>query len=156
MIPVLQGLGRLDCQLIAEDLRFLQLTQEARATIRESLRLTDHFTISYLWVLGAYELVRTLDQRCDPDVSLHGTELTHRVRSLKHRMERLRVPLAKMEPAKRYPGDSPIAYPGISSQFGVAWQLAANTFVSRRELSDALLQLAEDIRRATSRARPLP
>ena len=146
MIPVLQGLGRLKCQLIAEDLRFLQLTQEVRDTIHESLHLSERFTLSYLWVLGAYELIRTLDQRCNANVSLLGAELTQSVRNLKHTMERLRMPLAKMEPARRHHSDSPIAYPCISSKLGVAWQLAADTFVSRRELSDALLQLTEDIR----------
>lgn len=150
MIPVLQGLGRLDCQLIAKDLRFLQLAQEARDTIHESLRLTERFTLSYLWVLGAYELVRTVDQRCDADVSLLGAELTQSVRSLKHTMERLRMPLAKMEPARKYPSDSPIAYPRISPTLGVAWQLASDAFISRRELSDALLQLTEDIREHVS------
>jgi hypothetical protein len=145
MVPVLQGLGRLDCQLISEDLRFRQLPQEARNTIHESLRLTDRFTLSYLWVLGAYELVRTLDQLCSGNIGLLEDELTQHVRGLKHMIERLRIPLAKFEPARRHPNDSPIAYPAISREFGVAWQLAPDTFVSRRELSDALLKLAEDI-----------
>jgi hypothetical protein len=146
MVPVLQGLGRLDCQLISEDLRFVQLPPKAQNTINESARLTDRFTLSYLWVLGAYELVRTLDQRCDAHISVLGEKLTQRVRGLKHEIARLRIPLAKLEPAMNYPTDSPIAYPAFSQDFGVAWQLAPDTFVSRRELSDAFLQLAEDIR----------
>lgn len=146
MTLTLQGLGRLDCQLIPEDARFLSLTPESQATIDESARLTDRFTLSYLWVLGAYEIVRSLDQRCRADTAPLGGELNRRVNGFKHKIERLRIPLAKFEPARRSATDSPIAYPAISRELGVAWQLAPDTFVSRRELSDELLSLVEDIR----------
>lgn len=66
---------------------------------------------------------------------------------LKHEIERLRIPLAKFEPARRFATDSPIAYPALMGRdLGVAWHLGPDTFVSRRELSDALLSLVEDIR----------
>ncbi|GAH80817.1 unnamed protein product, partial [marine sediment metagenome] len=60
MIPVAQGLGNLDAKLIVEDDRYLKLPQASRDTIEESMKLTERFILSYLWVLGIYELVRTL------------------------------------------------------------------------------------------------
>ncbi len=146
MTIVLQGLGRVDCRRIPEDKQFLQLSQEERETIEQSISMSDRFTYSYLWVLGAYELVRTLDQRCHADPALLGNNLTTRVRELKHSMERLRMPLAKMETANRYPSDDSIAWPSIHPNHGVAWRVTTGIFISRRQLSDDLLELAEAIR----------
>jgi hypothetical protein len=146
MMPVLQGLGSLDCQLIQQDERFLRLPENQRATIQEATLLTERFTLSYLWVLGVYELVRTLDQKCHANKNLLDEPLRKRVNTLKQQIERLRIPLAKMAPAKRNPKDSSIAYPAISRDHGIAWQIAANVFISRREISDVILQLGCDIR----------
>ena len=63
MIPLVQGLGRFDCHLINEDARFAALNQEQSSSSHESTRLADRLTLSYFWVLAAFELVRTLDQR---------------------------------------------------------------------------------------------
>ena len=63
MMPVVQGVGPLDSLLIPADEHFNQLSQKERETIEESMLLTDRFTLSYLWILGAYELIGTLDQR---------------------------------------------------------------------------------------------
>jgi hypothetical protein len=63
MIPLVQGLGRFDCHLINEDARSAALNQEQPSSSNESTRLADRLTLSYFWVLAAYELVRTLDQR---------------------------------------------------------------------------------------------
>jgi len=150
MVPVLQGLARLDCQLILQDARFGELSELERGTIQESILLTDRITLSYLWVLGAYELVRTLDQRCQADKTHLGEPLTQRIRNFKRQMKRLRIPLAKMEPARRNPSDSPIAFPAISYQYGIAWNIAPDVLISRRELSDALLELVGEIREHVS------
>jgi hypothetical protein len=133
MIPVVQGLGRFDCQLICEDARFAEV-QEHSSSPEESRLLTDRFTLSYFWVLAAYELVRTLDQRCRTNATTIPDNLRSRLAALKRGMERLRIPLAKMETARRFPADSPIAYPAISRDFGVAWHVAQDTYITRREL----------------------
>jgi hypothetical protein len=91
-------------------------------------------------------LNRTSSVRCQANSKLFGDSLTQRVRELKHHIERLRIPLAKMESARKHPTDNPIAYPAISREFGIAWQIAADVFISRRELSDKLLRLVGDIR----------
>ena len=146
MIPLVQGLGRVDCELIRDDRRFTQLPEAERSSVHESTLLTDRFTLSYLWVLGAYELIRTLDQRRRTNPGVISEPFSTRITGLKHSMERLRIPLAKMEPSRRYPSDSPIAYPALSRDFGIAWHVAANTFISRRELSDSLLSILTDMK----------
>ena len=74
-------------------------------------------------------------------------ESGNRVTTLKRRMERLRIPLAKMETARRFPTDSAIAYPTISRDFGLAWHVAQDTYISRRELSDQLLDFLADLKK---------
>ena len=152
MVLVVQRLGLLDCHLIEDDARFLALSDEQRGTAPEAIRLNNRVTISYLWVLGAYELVRTLDQRCQVDPALFGPELTGRIRATKQQINRLRISLAKMEAAEKHPTDSPIAYPAITLGHGISWQVAATTFITRPELSDAFLQLMTDLRHATDKS----
>ena len=147
MISLVQGLGRFDCHLIHEDARFAALNQEQSSSLHEGTRLTDRFTLSYFWVLAAYELVRTLDQRWRTGATTLPDESGNRVTALKRRMERLRIPLAKMETVRRFPTDSSMAYPTISRDFGVAWHVAQDTYITRRELSDQLLDFLADLKK---------
>ena len=62
-------------------------------------------------------------------------------------MERLRIPLAKMETVRRFPTDGSMAYPTISRDFGVAWHVAQDTYITRRELSDQLLDFLADLKK---------
>jgi len=147
MIPVAQGLGNLDAKLIVEDDRYLKLPQTSRDTIEESMKLTERFTLSYLWVLGTYELVRTLTQRCRENGNLLGENLVQEIIKLKQDIERLRIPLAKMEPSRQHrKTDAPIAYPTIHNEFGISWRVSQNTYITRREISDNFLSLLEQIR----------
>ena len=147
MIPLIQGLGRFDCRLIEEDARFSALNQEQSSSLQESTRLADRLALSYFWVLAAYELVRTLDQRWRTGATTLPDESGNRVAALKRRMERLRIPLAKMETTRRFPTDNAIAYPTISRDFGLAWHVAQDTYISRRELSDQLLDFLADLKK---------
>ena len=66
------------------------------------------------------------------------------------------MPLAKIEPASGYAAnDSHIAYAGIQERFGVAWRLNLSTVVSRRELSDTMLEGLELARREKLREQTL-
>lgn len=134
---LIQNLGRVDSRLVFEDSVFLKLTEEQMGTIECGIALTDRMTLSYLWVLGGYEFVRTLAQR------LAGQPFKDEVVSVKHAFNRLRIPLAKFEAASRSPDDSPIAYPAINSEDGIAWQLGRETFITRLELSNQLLDMVE-------------
>jgi len=147
MIPLVQGLGRFDCHFIQEETRFAALNQEQASSAREKTLLTDRVTLSYFWVLAAYELVRTLDQRWRIGATTLPDEFGSRVTALKRRMDRLRMPLVKLETARRFPTDGTLAYPIISRDFGVAWHIAQDTYVTRRELADQLLNFLADLKK---------
>jgi hypothetical protein len=86
MVPLVQGLGRFDCHLINEDARSAALNQEQSSSLHESTRLADRLTLSCFWVLAAYKLVRTLDQRWRTSVTTPPDESGNRVAALKRRM----------------------------------------------------------------------
>ena len=144
---VVQGLGRLDAQLRSEDRRLVQQYADASDALNEPDYLQDHLLHSYLWVLGAYELLRTLTQWVrEGRGGLTEQDLTNLTQA-RNRFERLRIPLAKMEAAKRHRDtDGEIAYPGIDTAMGIAWRLNADLFVSRGELSEVFLETLEGIR----------
>lgn len=159
MPVIVQGLGQLDVKLIQDDQDITALAVKQRSSPdlsigrqdleNWSISFMDQLTLSYLWVLGAYELVRTIDQRGRDTPSPFGSQLGGKLTVLKHTFERLRMPLAKFEPSRRHQKtDSTIAWPAIHQEKGVSWQVAKNVFVSRRDLSDNLLSLLEEIRKA--------
>ena len=147
MVPLVQGLGRFDCRLIREDVRFAALNQDESSSAGEGTLLADRCTLSYFWVLAAYEFVRTLDQRWRIGATTLPDEFGSRVTELKRRMERLRIPLVKLETARRFPTDSTFAYPTITRDFGVAWHIAQDMYVTRRELADELLNFLADLKK---------
>ncbi len=145
MIVPAQQLGRLDCKLLAESPSFIN----AGTDLERALAFQEHLTLSYLWVLGGYELVRTMAQRYHEDPKLVSDELARRTNRVKKDFERVRIPLAKFEPSRSNRGiDSAIAWPAYHAEHGVAWQLAPNVFVSRRQLADGFLELLEAVRAA--------
>ena len=150
MWPLVLQLGRLDTRLIQADEIWPDRFFEPKISYEDSSALHEHITLSYLWVLGAYEFIRTLCARLSTDVEEKTpAEIRDILIEVKRRFARVRIPLAKMEAASKYSEeDSPIAYPGIKRGAGVAWQLNPSTIVTRRELSDALLQALERRRSA--------
>ena len=137
---VLQWLGRLDCELIDEDERLLAggLTNPTR---EQTIALNNNLPQSYLWVLGAYELIRTIDQRHREGTIKCSDVSAKELSAVKNKYERVRVPLAKMEPSYKHPTDSHIAYPIVDVKRGIGWQLNKDVVVTRRELSDGLLEI---------------
>lgn len=146
MTGTVQGLGRLDCQLIDRDKAFFQLPERDRESIPICMELTDRITLSYLWVLGAYEIVRTLDQRVGEKTFIVSPMVASKITQVKFLFERVRVPLAKFESSRRNRSDSPIAFPTLHSIHGIAWAIADGVVVSRRQLADALLSLLMELR----------
>lgn len=138
----LQGLGRLDLELIWADANAAMLGQskdplEATLWSDMSYRLT----LSRLWVLGAYELVRILNegQRLQP---LEG-EARQNVARVKSNFDRIRMPLAKLEAAKKHRGtDFSVAHPIVHRSEGIGWLLSPDNFMTRRMLADSVIGLA--------------
>jgi hypothetical protein len=148
LIVITQSLGELDSKLILEDERLLKKIPENPDDpdwFQTSRDLGSQITLSYLWVLGAYELIRTLDQRCREKPDVFGEIANKKINETKKTFERIRMPLAKLEPAKRYSSDdSHIAFPAMGPQ-GTAWHINEKTYINRRDLSDILLDLFEEI-----------
>jgi len=136
---VISSLGRLDCSIVGLDGRIAAGRQPLPGG-GHSYDTSPSVSLSYFWVLGAYELVRVLDQRVregDP----FCTKNFPGVKSLKLRFERIRIPLAKLEPSRRNKAtDFRIAVPVFNSESkSTAWIVAQNVVISRRELADELL-----------------
>ena len=146
MVPILQGLGRLDCQLMAEGERYRELSETEQNAADESVLLSSRITLSYLWILGVYELIRALDKRSSEKSEIFGEDLAIEIKNYKKEIERLRMPLAKFEPAKKHPADGPIAYPGLDVASGdIAWRFQSGVFVSRTDFSQKFLILMEEL-----------
>lgn len=139
MIPLVQGIGRQDLILRNSDGQIIERLKQGLPDIETALKITEQSTLSYMWVLAAYELLRTVNQR----LVEASSQYEETVRSAKHQFERLRVPLAKMEPARRFPDDSSIAFPTLSRESGFSWVLGAGVVISRADLSMLLLTTLE-------------
>lgn len=144
MVMTVQGLGRLDISLLGDDEFFLTDFENNRNSLDETLRLNERFTLSYLWVLGGYELVRCICQRIKESPVCIRDEVADSFSGLKREFNRLRIPLAKMEPSSaRKNTDCHIAYPALCPSNGIAWQVARDVFITRRDLADKLLAALE-------------
>jgi len=146
MMITVQGLGSLDRELTAFDRFLVTNVEEIYAypddqAIGHAVLLTRHLTLSYLWVLGAYEVIRSIDQRFFSG-NPNGPD-TYEIKATKRQFSRLRVPLAKYEAERRSPGDSSIAYPALSAAHGAAWMLSESVLISREELAEAFLTMLE-------------
>ncbi|WP_137201524.1 hypothetical protein [Pseudomonas sp. CFBP13528] len=142
MPPVIHALGHKDCELIQRDRRALEIHNLTEAgvihpTEQHMMEFNDLLTQSYLWVLGSYEIIRSICER------LEGDPRHSIAREAKHVFERVRMPLAKMATASRYRADSPIAYPALNLDCGIAWQVQESVFITRHELSDTFLNFLE-------------
>jgi len=139
MVITIQGLGKLDSQLVVEDEKIIKQGEPSNPTGD----LGEHLTLSYLWVLGAYEVIRTLSQKMRDDPSLFPSQ-KNELYNLKVEFERIRIPLAKFEPAQKFAtSDNHFATPGFHIELGVSWQVSKTDWVNRRTLSDNMLNLFE-------------
>jgi len=145
MWPLVLNLGRIDVRLIQADETWADRPLGEGLSWEDETNLQEHITLSFLWVFGAYEFVRTLCARVrTDDIERTPEEVRNVLLQVKRRFARVRVPLAKMEAAAKFAGeDWPIAYPGLKRGVGVAWQLNPSTTITRRELSDTLLEALE-------------
>ncbi|WP_155996735.1 hypothetical protein [Thioalkalivibrio sp. ALJ3] len=139
VMMTIQSLGVLDSKLIKED-EYILGNKRSSSPAGD---LNEQITMSYLWVLGAYEVVRTLDQRARENRSSED-ETRKSLQQLKRKFERIRMPLAKLEAARRYKDtDRQFAFPGINTDYGTVWHVGENVWITRRELSDSMLELME-------------
>lgn len=91
-----QGIALIDAQLVIEDKNIV----DGNPTGFKG-DLGPHLTQSYLWVLGAYEIIRTMSQYANKGRDTKISQFKDEIRDLKHTFERLRIPLAKFEAARK-------------------------------------------------------
>jgi hypothetical protein len=136
----MQGLGRLDIELLWTDANRQRRNGNSDLLSALETDLTLPIMLSQLWVLGAYELVRALDEKRRSNVLSLSLDLEHKLIALKRQFERLRIPLAKLEPADRWKKtDFDVAMPALHETSGISWAVAPGVFIPRRELADELL-----------------
>jgi hypothetical protein len=89
------GFGRLDCALVEKGRLYLDVCND---TLFRLQQVFDHRIQSYLWLLGAYELVRTLAQTLKKVPKLGSDDLLTKVEDARRSLARPRMLLAKHEP----------------------------------------------------------
>ncbi|PYD05283.1 hypothetical protein DND90_16255 [Pseudomonas syringae pv. maculicola] len=149
LMGLIQDMGQLDADLCSTDAKFVNSHPEQQVALYDHHSIQSHRTQSYLWVLGAYEILRTLAQKIREGRSDDPPEVGAKINNARDRFSRVRVPLAKFEAEKRHKAtDNAIAYPGLDLKYGIAWQLNDNEVISRQELSDVFLEALEFVRAA--------
>lgn len=144
LVSLVLHIGQMDTNLWEFDATLVEKYKADGYVNEDYDAIVDHLTNSYLWVLGAYEIVRTLTERIRDQQSDDPPEVLQRFKAARARFARLRIPLAKLEPAKDYKKtDFHIAYPGFDYDIGIAWKVSEGVVISRQELSDIFLEALE-------------
>ena len=121
MVIQIQGIGRIDSTLFENDRKYISMKLQGENKSPEEWSasdLTDSVTLSYLWVLGAYEIIRSLNERLKIDQS---SAQYQKSLALKKLFSRIRVPLAKLEAEGRHKKtDSKVAWPLLTPEHGIA------------------------------------
>lgn len=146
LLTIVQQLGFLDCRLRERDAMYVAAPIPT-PTEAELLDSNEHVTLSYLWVLGAFELIRTLEEKHRKERT-SPKELRRALKATLEFLSEIRVPLAKMVPDKRHwKCGWPVAFPVFVQGIGVGWRLSSTAWVSRHELGDAVLHCLEQVSR---------
>lgn len=149
----IQSLGRLDAELRAQDPAIEALFADENR--EESLDLSRYLDLSRLWVLGGYELVRTLSATVNAELWAPADPIAGRLQEVKRTFALVRIPLAKYEPAfqggRAKPGDL-IAEPAFTPGQGATWVIEVGSdefrIMPRNSLADLFLEFLEEVRRA--------
>jgi hypothetical protein len=141
---IVRMLGKIDVELHEKDIVYCALRSDIASISSDQWEnIHDSIALSHLWILGAYELVRTLSQSLDPATTL-PQEVTDKCRQLKHEFERIRMPLAKLEtPKYHHTTDYGVAYAGFNETHGLGWMVSGNDFISRDQLGIGMLEFLE-------------
>lgn len=144
LMSLVQSLGQMDADLCEKDVELKEKYRKGGNSEEDYEYIQGHLTHSYLWILGAYEVVRTLTQSIKENKSDDPLEVFKRFQTTKNRFARLRIPLAKLEASKFHSKtDYQIAYPGFAYNIGIAWKVSDDVVISRQELSDLFLETLE-------------
>lgn len=136
----IQGLGIIDAELY--DIN----RYDVEEVLENNLTVYDHVNIkSYLWILGAYELLRMMDQRIRETPEIADENATTYINQAKKEFERIRVPLAKLEKARRFHDDFAVPKLGADEE-ELGWQINENEIIYYRYLSDIVIDTLNQLR----------
>jgi hypothetical protein len=141
---IVRMLGKIDVKLHEEDIRYCALPSDISSITSDQWNnMHDSIALSHLWILGAYELVRTLNQTL-ATATTSSKEVTDKCLRLKHEFERIRMPLAKLEtPKHHHQTDYGVAYAAFDKTYGQGWMVSENDFITRDQLGRGLLEFLE-------------
>jgi hypothetical protein len=142
----IEGLGNLSDELIDKfkDIHSYEDDKD-KLMVFESSEFLEYTTQSQLWVMGCYEVIRTLDQRAR-EGSLYNEEIRGDINRAKKYFERIRIPMAKFEPSKSKK-DEDYSYPLLWFRMGegAVWSLNKTTIISRKDLAETFYILLKNI-----------
>jgi hypothetical protein len=147
-----RGLGRIECDLIRrfDTIDFEDYPNPKNKIIRYGTpEFTDFLTLSHLWVMGIYEIVRTLCQKSKEKKLFSETARQH-LDIAKSFLERVRVPLAKIEPCRK--NKEGYSYPVIyyNSSEGMVWHIGDEEQYSMFKLRFHLFNALDFVHRSWS------
>lgn len=144
------GLAVLDARLVQVDRTLLKNGVIDSNPMIHSKKLSEHYALSGLWVLGAYELCRTLHEYAK-DKKNKGSRYepyVDSIKSFKEQLAAVRMPMAKLQKPKKGRKEAPeasVAWPAFTPGKGVAWEIGDGIAVARQTLSDRFLSLIKSL-----------
>ena len=140
-----QGLGLLDSELIQE---FPGIKEDLKSE-EDRLKKLRHITLSELWVMGAYELIRTIDEMASKRKEDLGVKIITKIKETLTKFTEIRVPLTKFQKS----GQKEL-FSGLASKCefdekkGLGWKIIFSykkkfetKVFYRKDLADELLEL---------------
>jgi hypothetical protein len=139
LVADLTQLGRLDCSLKTAATEVEGALTAGKVGGPAPMGVFDYFFLSKLWVFSAYEIARVIRYRLKASHPCFP-----RAKALFEKLERVRVPLAKLESPRKNPDDHAFTKSlSHGPAVGVSWQVNNLEFVNRHALADEFLELLD-------------
>lgn len=150
LLAEVQALGELDIELI-EEFPKIKISSKLDKDLKRKRR---YLLLSKLWALGAYELIRFLND-INKERSLLDEDTKTKLKEVLTIFSKVRVPLAKFQKS----GKDKTLYQGVADSFfdsnkGVGWKVYSHEknklekgIFYRKDLGDLLLELLGKIKK---------
>jgi hypothetical protein len=159
LIAYVQGLGKIDVTLARAENKYkkyftkypdVRFADNIKKWVKNRINKNDNIILAQLWVLGCYEVIRTIEQYLREHKNSNFNKSEILFRETKHFYERIRMPLAKLEPAKRSKGkDFNIAMPGYSTSASMVWKINNEEFIAREDLAYSFIDCLKILKEET-------
>ena len=144
-----QGLGLLDVELIQEFPK-LKISSQLK---KDRLRKLKYITLSELWVMGAYELLRLMGFIIPKHKDIFSEDTRKELKEVISIFTEVRIPLVKFQERGKDRLYSGVAQPEFDSIKGVGWKIhfsrkakIETEIFYRKDLGDSLLKLLKKLK----------